>query len=225
MIACWPDVIDEDRTLDAVLSGKSIARYGDGELKLCIGGDCISQKRDPKLAKELKEILFNPDPRCIVGTVRNIESPKNWFWQKVISKPKYIALHNPKVQYYSQWITRPDSAPWINRQDFWNKLISIWAGKDVTLVAGSDRSLSVEKLSHAKSVEYIQCHYTNTYEIIDDLEAKCLASPNHIILLCCGATATVLAHRLAIKGKHALDLGHIGFFREYREASGKFNNT
>lgn len=215
----WPQVKDEFETLDAVLSGKSLARYGDGEFNLCLGANCISQKQDPKLASELRSILVNPRKGCIVGTVPKKESPKNWFWDKITNGPRYIALHNPQMTYYSQWITRPDSAPWINTPEFWQKLFSLWEGKDVTLVAGSDRSLSVDKLKKAKSVEYIECMYTHTYEIVDDLEKKCLDSPNKVVLLCCGATATVLANRLS-PHKHAVDLGHIGFFKEYVEANG-----
>lgn len=211
----WPDVIDEDATLDAVIGGKSIARYGDGELKLCFKNkDCISQRFDDKLAKELRQILLNPHPNCIVGTVPKKPSPKNWFWDKITKRPDYIKLHNPKIKYYSQWITRPDSAPWIDREDYWMKLFSIWRDKDVALVAGSHRSLTVEKLKTARSVQLIECMYRDTFQIVDQLEDQCLQSPHKVILLCCGATATVLANRLAAQGKHAIDLGHIGMFNK-----------
>jgi hypothetical protein len=216
----WPKVIGEEETLDAVLSGKSIARYGDGELKLCVGGNCISQVHVSSLERELKEVLWNPAPECIVGTVPPYDSPKNWFWDKVRSNETYARLHNPKTAYYSQWITRPDNAPWIDTEAFWGRMFSLWRGKDVTLVAGSHRSLTKEKLETARSVELIECMYRDTWEIVDDLEKKCLASPNKIILLCCGATATVLANRLSKHGKHALDLGHIGMFNK---VYGKFN--
>lgn len=166
------------------------------------------------MGEELREILINPHDGCIVATVPNKESPKNWFWNKIITKPNYINLHSPKITYYSQWITRPDSAPWIDRRDFWDKMFSLWRDKDVTLVAGSHRSLTKEKLHLAKSVDLIECMYRDTYQIADDLEKKCLDSKNNIILLCCGATATVLANRLSGK-KHAVDLGHIGMFNKY----------
>lgn len=217
MSASWPNVLDEDATVNALLSGKSIARYGDGELKLCVGGDCISQIYSRELGDELREILWNPDQNCIVGTIRKVESPKNWFWDKITKNKRYISFHNPNVTYYSQWITRPDSAPWINTPEFWNKVIDLWRGKDVVLVAGSDRSLSVDKLKAAKSVEYIECLYRDTYHIIDELEERCLKSPHKTVLLCCGATATILANRLSKQGKQALDMGHLGFFREFKE--------
>lgn len=220
MPVSWPKTYNEDQTLDAIISGKSIARFGDGELKLCIGGDCISQKRDQNLQRELKHILKNPTENCIVGTVPKVESPKNWFWDKITAKRIYSDLHNKQAQYYSQWITRPDSAPWIDNKEFWDKMFSIWRDKDVTLVAGSHRSLTKEKLTSARSVELIECMYRDTYQIIDELEEKIIKSKNKIILLCCGATATVLAYRLSDKGKHALDLGHLGMFEKHYN---KFN--
>jgi hypothetical protein len=39
------------------LSGRSIARYGDGELRVALGRKCVSQEADPKLAGELRAIL------------------------------------------------------------------------------------------------------------------------------------------------------------------------
>ena len=218
----WPHVLDEDATLDAIIGGKSIARYGDGELKICIGGNCISQVYNENLAKELRSILKNPAKDCIVATIRNVDSPKNWFWKNIIERRKYIDLHSREITYYSQWITRPDSAPWIDRKDFWEKMFSLWRNKDVILVAGSHRSLTKEKLSLARSVELVECMYRDTYQIIDKLEEKCLSLPQKTVLLCCGATATVLANRLSQKGKHALDLGHLGMFDKWY---GKFDFT
>ena len=41
---------------------------------------------------------------------------------------------------------------------------------------------------------------------------KRLSRERRRVLLCLGATATVLAFDLAAEGVHALDLGHIGMF-------------
>lgn len=217
-LSTWPKVFDEDQTLDAVLSGKSIARYGDGEFNIALGGNCVSQTGHPDLASELRDVLYNPEGDCIVGTVRpGTPSPKNWFWDNIVSREKIQKLHNQKAVYYSSWISRPDSAPWVDRLDYWKSMFSLWRGKDVTLVAGSFRSLTREKLKHANSVELIECSYRDAFSMVDDLEKKCLSSPNKTILLCCGPTATILAKRLSKKGKHALDLGHIGMFSKLYE--------
>jgi hypothetical protein len=215
MSAFWPSVCDEFETIDAVISGKSLARFGDGEYNIMLGGNCVSQKYDPKLEKELRAVMWGPHKNCIVGTVRKMpESPKNWFWDNITSRKKTDDLHNPAIKYYSAFVTRPDSAPWIITQEYWQKVTSLWRDKDVSLVAGSGRSLTPEKLKLAKSVQLIEATYRDSYAIVSDLEKRCLDSKNHVILLCCGATATVLANRLS-PHKHAIDLGHIGMFEKH----------
>jgi len=214
----WPKVIDEDKTLDKILEGYSIARYGDGELKLCSGGDCISQVQHPDLKAEMLEILKNKNKDCIVGIPNYVESPKKWFWDKVCTTRRYMNMLDYNTPYYSQFITRPDSAPWINRPDFWNKMESLWKDQDVILVAGSFRSLTKEKMKTMKSVTLVEGSYRDSYVHIDRLEKEILALPHHRVLLCIGATATCLAARLARKGRHALDMGHIGMFWEKRIA-------
>lgn len=217
----WPEVLDEDATLDAVLAGKSLARFGDGELKLCRGRDCISQVWTAPLQKELKNILITPRPNLAVATLRaRCDTPKAWFWDKLWNKTaSYVPLHSKYMTYYSHWITRPDSAPWIDRADYWEKMVSLWKDKEVVLVAGSQRSLTPAILRDAASVCEIHTMYRDAYRMIDQIEHACLARPEKIFLLCCGATATCLAARLSDAGRQALDLGHIGMFwkKHYRQ--------
>lgn len=215
----WPRVIDEDATLNAILSGSSIARFGDGELKICNGGDCISQIHTPELAAEMRQILLNKNKNCIVGIPNYVESPKKWFWDKICTRVRYMMMMDYNTKYYSQFITRPDSAPWINRPDFWKKMETLWKDQDVILVAGSKRSLTEEKLgSSPRSVTLVEGSYRDSYEHIDRLEKEIMALPHKRVLLCIGATATCLAARLARQGKHAIDLGHLGMFWEKRNA-------
>jgi len=65
----------------------------------------------------------------------------------------------------------------------------------------------------------------DAYSKIDDLEERILEGHRFDmpVLLCLGPTATVLAARLARKGVHAIDLGHVGMFmrRSQRDAYAK----
>jgi hypothetical protein len=58
----------------------------------------------------------------------------------------------------------------------------------------------------------------NAYAEINRIEAEIMSEPAGPVLMCLGVTATVLAARLAAKGVHALDLGHIGMFRRHAGA-------
>lgn len=212
----YPSVRSEEETLAMVLAGRSIARYGDGEFKIAAGNGCVSQIPDKGLTTELREILVKGNPRCIVGIPRlDPRSPKIENWRKYEDKyPKFLS---PAVDYFSAFITRPDSAPWIYTKEFYDKIASLWQSEPVILVSGSDRSLTPEFIIQrgANVVRHIICPRRDAYSEIDRIEElirkECSRMSIKRVLLCCGPTATCLAWRLS-NSLHAVDLGHIGMF-------------
>lgn len=202
------DILTERETLTAALAGFSLSRFGDGELRLAVGGRCISQEADPALALELRLILQQSKALCCIPTQVNARTED---WARYFCPP-YAELYREKKHYGSAFITRPDNAPEIDTPDYWDLVESIWRGREVTLVGGTLRSLTPKMLSSAKFVRWIQTPATNAYAEIDRIEAEIGFPRRQPVLLCVGATATVLAERLAVKGIHALDLGHIGMF-------------
>lgn len=209
----YPDVIGEEATLDAVLAGKSIARYGDGEFNHVRGLKNVSQAADPRLTEEITRVLQEGHRNLLVG-IPTIDdrNPKVANWRKYASG--YRAHLNADMTYYSSFISRPDNAPWINNAQFFSKVESLWQNQHVTLVGNGVRSLKPDFLHEtgAKDVFFVQCTYKDSYAQIDQLEQSVIEQGAERVLLCCGPTATVLAWRLARRGFHALDLGHIGMF-------------
>ncbi len=120
-------------------------------------------------------------------------------------------MYNHKRVYGSSFITRPDSAPWIDEPAYWQRVIDLWRGRDVVLVRGSSKSLCRADLGLARSVDEIVVSRQHAWADYATLMTR-LASEERRVLLCLGATATVLAYDLAALGVHALDLGHIGMF-------------
>jgi hypothetical protein len=60
--------LDGEATLDRILNGASIARYGDGELQYCLRNRPVRfQKWNSGLAGRLKETLIGPPANVIVG--------------------------------------------------------------------------------------------------------------------------------------------------------------
>ena len=209
----YPDVVGEWETLLKVLDGKSIARYGDGEFNLVRGGDCVSQRRTPEIRAELQDILHSNDKNLLVAIPRlDSRSPKNVNWLKCCAQYGNYLSH--KKQYYSAFITRPDSAPWIATTSYFDLIEQLWEGKDITMVYGSKRSLSADfpALASAKSIEVVETDYAHTYHRIAEIEQRVCSAGRHTVLLMCGPTATCLAARLSKKGLHAVDLGHIGMW-------------
>ncbi len=207
----YPKVLTEDETLNRALAGHCIARYGDGELNLALGGDCIFQHRNAVLANELRKILLRPRPNLLV-CIPNCAAPTKAAW-KQYTTVRYTGLYGAGP-YGSAFITRPDSAPWIDREDYWRKLRTLWEGKDATLVIGTDVSLREEQLAGAKSLRVIKGPPTDAWDSIDFLDAN-IGTPTGPVILCLGPTATVLAWRLSKRKVHAIDLGHVGLYMRH----------
>lgn len=210
----YPNVLSESDTLDLIVGGSSIARYGDGEFKMASHQAGIkSQTADAKLSDRLRGILLDSGD-CLVG-IPNIRSdtPKAEFWGRHM---RFARLLSDRP-YVSSFITRPDSAPWINTRSFWDRMESLWRGQDVTLVRGSGKSLTADRLVEwgAREVTEIipravngrQQHAWGQYdELLERIGTPARA------LLCLGPTATVMAVDLCKKGVHAIDLGHAAMF-------------
>jgi hypothetical protein len=203
----WPHVVGEEESLRRVLAGMSLARYGDGEFNLCFGHDIKCQRAHPALARRLREILLQSGG-CAVG-VPNLHAKTKPFWDRYRAD-RYVRLMSPARVYLSAFVSRPDSAPWIHTPEYWSLVEDLWRGRDVTLVRGSDKSLTPAMLSSARSVREVRCARQDAWKDYDRL-LKSVGTPERA-LLCCGPTATVLAVDLCARGVHAVDIGHVGMW-------------
>lgn len=208
----YPNVLSEHETLARVVAGASIARYGDGEFKMCQGASIKSQEKHPALAQRLRDILKGAAGECLVG-IPNIRSdtPKAAFWGKFMA---YSHLLGDRREYASSFISRPDSAPWIDTEEYWSQLESLWLGQDVTLVRGSTKSLTADDLVGAGVVTEIVAPRQHAWAEYEHLLER-IGRPQRA-LLCLGPSATVMAVDLCARGVHAIDLGHAGMFLRKR---------
>ncbi len=136
----------------------------------------------------------------------HVSDQKVEHWSKYLN---YRSLLSDRP-YYSSFVTRPDSAPWINTAAYWALLESLWLGQDVTLVRGSGKSLVGEDLDGARTVTEIVAPRQHAWAEYASLLAR-IGTPKRA-LLCLGPTATVMAVDLCARGVHAIDLGHVGMF-------------
>lgn len=214
----YPDNWGEWKTLKLALSGKSLARYGDGEIKLMLGRNAKSQRHHPDLAKALREVVRDVKGPCLpcIPNIAAKVSPKEEFWAGYRGS-RVVSLYDTSraATYGSAFITRPDSAPpqaKIGGEDYFAEVRKLWEGRDVVIVRGSTKSLHGEYMPGAASVEEIRAPRQHAWDAFPDLFDRLKTETSRPVLLCLGATATVLANRLAYEGVHALDLGHIGMF-------------
>lgn len=204
----YPNILGEIETLRFVAAGASLARYGDGEFALCAGHPIKCERGDLTLSRRLREILRVQSGPCLVG-IPNIwsETPKIGYWRKYATQ---AAPFLNDTGYVSSFVSRPDSAPWIDTPEYWSLLESLWRDQDVSLVRGGGRSFTSADLTSARSVEEIIAPSLHAWRDYDEL-LEAVGTPTRA-LLCVGPTATVMAYDLAARGVHAIDLGHAGMF-------------
>lgn len=214
----YPAVLTEQETLSMLELGASIARYGDGELKLCRGGSAKAQAYEKGLSDRLKWILRSPSA-CLVGIPRiadpeAVPEDKRVFWAKYAA-PEYANLYEPGKIYGSAFITRPDSAPHIDTEEYFERMKALWSGRRVVLVNGDNKRFNKDGsiLETASAWERWEMPAQNAWAVYPELLKRCKGEGREtLFILALGPTATVLAFDLDEAGYQALDLGHLGMF-------------
>lgn len=207
----WSNVVGEFDTIRAVAAGKSLARFGDGELKLCFGKGYSREPGSPRMAGELREILVNPGERCLPAIpTMDPAGPKIQSWLR--HRERFEAVLSDGVTYYSAFVSRPDSSPWIDCREYAELVQSIWVDKRVAVVAEKGNSLLHLVRRSAASLLHVPCPSHEAYAQIDRLMRQVRQLDPDVVILSAGPTATCMAHRLSLKKVHAVDLGSAGGF-------------
>lgn len=209
----YPAVLAESLTIQAALDGRNLARFGDGELKLALGKDAKSQRHHPQLQAALRRVLRDWRGPCLpcIPRIAGKDSPKEAFWAQY-RQQTYVRLYDSGGFYGSSFVTRPDSAPAPFDAAYWAQVRRLWAGRDVVVVGGSGKSLKTSDLVGAAAVEEIEAPRQHAWDAHDDLLARLKGERERLVILCIGATATVLAWELAQHRVKAVDLGHLAMF-------------
>lgn len=207
----YPKVFSEERTVELIAEGMSIARFGDGELKMATGKGYIREPPNRRMARELMAILTNAYGNCLVGIpTMDKRGPKYPNWKK--HRERFQEVLSPCTQYASAFITRPDSAPWIRNTTFVHNLVWTWFEERVVVLCEKDGSmLRTVRLTNPEAI-WIECPHERAYKQIDRYEAEIVRLAPKVAILSAGPTATCLAHRLSKQGIQALDLGSAGKF-------------
>lgn len=204
-------VLGELETLKLLKRGHSIARFGDGELKLMYGAGYVREEPNPALRRELRRVLKEPAPMLLLGIpTLDPSGPKYTNW--CAHRGRFAAVLPPGRPYVSAFITRPDSAPWIYTREFAEQFEPLWAGKRVVLVAEPTTKLVNVVRRRAGELMHLDCRRHGAYGTIAELERDVIAARPELALLSCGPTATCLANRLCWSGLQSIDIGSAGGF-------------
>ncbi len=225
-----PKILGINESIDEVIAtGKSVARYGDGEFKLLMGESIGFQKANPVLAKRLKEIIKNEDDKVLVGIVDIFGYCGTDYWRKIImlcreTLYKYINFSNTYLNAnLARCFIFETEAEGVA---YYEKLKSIWKDKDIVIVEGAGSRLGVgnDLFAGAKSIQRILCPIKNAFSKYDEILSECTKiSKDKLFILALGPTATVLAYDLAQKGYRAIDIGHLDTcYESFLRKSDKF---
>jgi len=224
------NILNNDESIDIMInSNKSLARYGDGEMSIILGGYINFQQYNEELSHRLKEILVNNHnenmiigiPTAIIDTSDYNDKAKQ-FWKQNMDTGRmhWKRLCNPKNIYCNASMTRlfRDYEDKSNSIRWFEKFKLIWNKKDVLLVEGEESKLGFNNdlFNNVKSIQRIIAPSQNAYdkysEILNSIKNNC---KNKLVLISLGPTATILAYDLCNEGIRALDIGHIQL--EYNE--------
>jgi glycosyltransferase family protein len=232
-IKSYPGVQSEVATLrELITQGKSIARFGDGELKLMVGERHKSfQDVDAELNARLNEVLRSEHEQLMVAVhpVRDFES-LGLIWQKFVIRigREVLELLDPKRTYASTGVFH--LLPSDERSKLEQRVAEIrelWSGRKVVIVVGKNSRFKYESalFGNAASVEFVYGPARNAFHHYDSiLEAVCTYDPEeYLILLVLGPTATVMAHDLCLKGYQAIDFGQMP--GKYRKLMDRFESV
>ena len=216
-------VMDINDTLSELEKGKSMARFGDGEMELIKGNSIGFQKANERLAKRLTQVLLsNHDENCMIcvpDALVNFDNitdqsldhwVRNMFvhysdWQQYLSTEQIYGTTNV-TRCYMRYKDKSNCLDWFQR------LKKTWSDSKVILVEGEKSRIGIgnDMLDNASSVVRVLCPAENAFDKYDEIfnYVLSIADQHDIVLLALGPTATILAYDLSHKGIRALDIGH-----------------
>ncbi|NLL79126.1 MAG: DUF1792 domain-containing protein [Clostridiales bacterium] len=223
----YPNIVSGDVAIrEIVEKGKSLARFGDGEISIIAGIERAKfQKVDEKLADRLKEVLHSRQEDLLIGIADNYGSLDRYCYGAAQGIRSYMTpetrkLHEQLLEtdriYYDAYVTRP----YILYEDRFTdapakrfkKLQSIWEKRNIIMVEGAKTRFGVKNdfLSNVESVRRILGPAENSFDRYGEILEAVLknAKEKDLVLIAMGPCAGVLAYDLCKKGIQAVDIGH-----------------
>lgn len=222
----FPKVMSLNETIDLLIAGASICRFGDGEfreMRLHLNAQEPSPKK--KMAQRLAKVLaVNSTDRCVIAVPPyRLEHERKTFRYGWLDVWQFMWLEN--WEFIGKRLTgRTFGNAYVSRNAGFHEISlekyrKIWAGKDVVFITGKNgRFFDEPRLFDCiHSAEYLFVDPLNAYEQYDEILQQALTfNKSTLFIICAGFLATFLAYELHNSGYQALDLGHLpNCYRQY----------
>lgn len=215
--------------VDQILySKKSLARFGDSEIRLMLGVDPKDyQQPSPELSKRLKEVIKCNSDNILIGingTFKGYSTEPyvaRRYWASFIRiyLDSFYRELNSNVTYVDSSFTRLYVRRNIkNVNTKFQYIKKIWNNRDIVIIEGQYSRLGVgnDLFDNANSIQRILCPEKNAFNFYKEILNQSSSLPSSkLIIIALGATATVLAYDLSKLGYQALDLGHLDLEYEW----------
>ncbi|MDO4691094.1 MAG: GT-D fold domain-containing glycosyltransferase [Fusobacterium sp.] len=218
-------------TIDKLLEGYSISRYGDGELSLIYKkkkSGINYQEYNNEIKKRLVEILKSNTDKHLVAIpsplikIDNLEKGEAYFWSKyyLTNKKNLETYLDKKKIYYDSMISR-FYMPYSKKEEsqiLVKKIKTLFTNRNVNIIEGEYTRFGLGNtlLKEAGTIERIICPSKNAYKIYDKILERAKKLPkDSLVLIALGPTATILAYDLAKYGYQAIDIGHLDIEYEW----------
>lgn len=224
-----------DETIEKLIQGKSMSRFGDGEFAIMSGTTRHEfQKYDKKLSERLKEVLQSKNDNVLIG-IANMYGDLSQYSQEgryniraymseEVRRQHYALLDMERV-YSDAYVSRPYSGYADNMTEAprlrFEQLKKIWDDKNLLLIEGEKTRMGIgnDLFDNAKDITRILGPAENAFDRYDEiLECAKNNAEGRLVLIAMSATATVLAYDLALLGFQAIDIGHVDLEYEWMKA-------
>ncbi len=227
-----PKVLSFENTIKEVTErGKSLVRFGDGELSAIVDSeyDFIYQKNSLTLQNRLKSVFSDtsnerlllclPSPLTFKGRKPLIRRYRRIWASYCAQRYSKIQKHlDFKYAYGETQVTRF----YMDFEDKSSEVISpkvsllktIWDNKRILIIEGKATGLGVgnDLFCNAAVIKRLVCPSEDAFERYAGIleQAAEIGSSVDLILLALGPTATILAYDLSTRfGFHTVDIGHV----------------
>lgn len=231
------DVLSARETIGQIKRGKTVIRFGDGELLLVMKvGEVGFQKRNARLEADLAEILASCGRGegenillCMPGVLSNSKREYRltkevscwWFVFAVkhFKNLRTLFLSCNGTSFGDAFLSRPYYA--MRNLGFaeyiFNEFKNIFKGKRLLIIEGRLTRFGVgnDLLDGAKSVRRILGPEVDAYDRVDEIFEKAKEEVCDIVLIALGPAAKILAYRLNKVGFCCLDVGHLDIQYEW----------
>ncbi|MEH7419165.1 GT-D fold domain-containing glycosyltransferase [Neobacillus drentensis] len=233
-------ILDTSKSINFLLDENcSLARYGDGELNIMMGGSIHFQEYDAQLSERLTNILVNNDNCSLeigvplaINTVEGYRKEAKDFWNMNMDTGRmhWVRFCGKKRTFLNASLTRCyiDYEEKSKSKIWFKKLTNLWQGKRILIVEGKHSRLGVDNtlFSNTNSIGRIICPSNNAWSVYNAIKLCVLknAKDYDLVLVSLGPTATVLADDISREGVRIVDIGHLNLeYNKFIEDGGMDN--